>query len=65
MAARNHLAWPQIDVDEFLVVVWVDGLRGVRGAADVDGGLLDVEGPPKPDDLGVGIDAILPGEARV
>lgn len=52
-------------MDEFLVVVWVDGLRGVRGAAYVDGSLLDVECPPKPDNLSVGIDAVLASEASV
>lgn len=52
-------------MNEFLVVIWVDGLRRIRGTADIDGRLLDIERPTKPDDLGVGIDTVLPGEAGV
>lgn len=52
-------------MNELLVVIWVNGLRGIRGAADVDGRLLDIKCPPKTNDLGVGVDAVLPGEARV
>lgn len=52
-------------MNEFLVVVWVDGLRRVRGTADIDGRLLDIKCPPKPNDLGVGVDAILTSETGV
>lgn len=52
-------------MNELLVIIWVDGLRRIRGAADIDGRLLNVERPTKPDDLGVGIDTILPSEAGV
>ena len=52
-------------MNEFLIIVRVDRLRGIRGAAYVDGRLFDIECPPKPDNLGVSVDAVLAGEARV
>lgn len=52
-------------MNKLLIVVWVDGLRRIRGTANIDGRLLDVKCPPKADDLRVGVDAVLSGEAGV
>lgn len=52
-------------MDELVVVVWVDGLRGIRGAAYVDGSLLDIECPPEPDNFSISVDPVLASEARV
>lgn len=65
MAARNHLARSQVNVDKLFVVVGIDGLRGFRGPADVDGSPLHIKGPTESHDLCEGVDTVLSSKAGV